>query len=355
VRYNAYVNPASSLLDRISYTASLVTNPSEVDNLLDTLRDVSAHINPSQPLSSYEEARLLELQKNLETYLVTQEKIRSFTPESLRLQIDLHMQGRSDRKSFVRLCIVLAVSITTAVSAATLLHLSDVPQRIQVGGATTFSLLTVGAAWLFLTALPAFKSELRRAFLVICLGVTLLGLSLLEQPILEIFDLRQYPIVSILYPLPILLAATLFHAGDALYVRLIGSKNFWTTVKPVLLGVVIFSLITWLLPHPPTTESETVHDVAAMIWGWITVMPVASAIILPMAVRSLPELYKTSARYLFWAMFPIIAVCTYQYAVRVVAGPFMTGPVAYALFLLVTIMGLGLLVAGYTFNKVSRY
>lgn len=298
---------------------------------------------------------MLALQQQLEAYLVNDEKIRSFTAESLRVQIEQHVQGRTDTKSFARLCIVLCVAFGTAIAAATLLSLGSIEQRIQVGGATTFSLVTVGAAWLFLTALPAFKSELRKAFLVICAGVTLLGLSLLGQPIMEVYGLRQYPVVSLLYPLPILIAAILFHTGNAMYVRLIGVKNFWTSAWPVVISGVVLSAITWFLPHAPAKESELIYDTAATMWAWITVMPIASAIILPMALRTLPELYKTSIRYLFIAMFPIIAVCAYQYTVRVVAGPLMAGVVAYALFSLVTLMGLALLVAGYTFNKVSRY
>lgn len=353
--YTGYMETDSALIERITYTASLATTPEDIDSFLDSFREVTSRADPSRPLDTYERAKLLTVQQQLEEYLVTRERLRLFTQESLQLQIEQHIQGGTDKKSRIRLILVLAIAFGGAVTAASVLQLSNIEQRIQVGGATAFSLLTVGAGWLFLTALPAFKSELRKAFLVICTGVIVLGISLLEQPVMEVFGLRQYWLTSILYPLPILVAAALFHTGDAMYVRLIGIKNFWTTAWPVVIACALLSVITWFLPHPATSESELVHDIAAVTWACITVLPIASAIILPMAVRRLPELYKPSARFLFWSMFPVIAVCAYQYIVRIVAGPYMTGAVAYVLFSMVTIMGITLLSAGYTFNKVSRY
>lgn len=346
---------SSITIEQVTYTASLVSHPEEVDAALDPLRSITSRVNPSASLSQNDKEKLVSVQKQLEEYLVTKEKLRFFTRESLQIQIEQHMAGYRSKSSLIQLWIVIIIAAIGAGVAANLPFLKTIPQHVQAGGATAFSLITIGAGTLFLTALPAFKSALRQRFLLICAGVTLLGLSLLGPPIMEIFDLRQYPAVSIIYSIPLFIAATLFHIGDASYVRLLGIRNFWTTAKPILIAGTILTPVVWFLPHLPTNEPEFVHDLVASIWTWMLLMPTASAIILPMAIKKLPELYKPPIRLLFYAMFPIIAVVLYQCVLRIVAGPFMQGPVAYILFSLVIIMGLGLLRAGYAFHQVSRY
>lgn len=348
--YAYFMAAGKTLIDKVIYTASLVSSLSEIDKSLDTLRQITAQ--KGHILSQDDIAKLNSLQSDLENYLITRERLRFFTRESLRVQIDQYMQGYSNSKSRILLLSVIGVAILLAAGAA-MLPLSNIPQRVQASGATAFSAITIGAAWLFLAALPAFQSRLRRAFTVICTGMILLGLSLLEQPIIEIFELRE--VSSLLYPIPILAAATLFHIGNAMYVRLADVKTVLTKAWPVLLSCFVAVVITFFIPHPPSVETELVYDLAAAIWACILVMPVMSAIILAKASRSLPELYKVPISRLFQAMLPIIVVCAYQYVVRIVAGPYMDGVVAYVLFSLILVMALGLLRAGYAFNKIIRY
>ncbi|HSW77357.1 MAG TPA: hypothetical protein VLG36_00990 [Candidatus Chromulinivoraceae bacterium] len=349
------MEPANLLIDRIIYIASLVTNPAEVDTELDTLRSVTARIDDvSQPLKSQDRSALLRVQEQLEAYLVTREPLRQFTPDSLQLQIEQHMDGGFGRKSRTQLLIVIATATTLAIGAS-VLPLATIADRIMAGGATEFSLLTVGAAWLFWTALPAFKSDLRQAFLLICAGVTLLGISMLEQPILILLNLRHYPITGILFPLPILFGALLFHVGNLTYVHILGIHNRWTTITPLIVGMVIMSLFTLVIPYSATSESVAMHVIAATLWSWILVTPIASMLILPTAIARVPEIYKPSIRLLFQSMFPIAVVILYQYLVWLVGDPYSTGIITYGLFALVVIMGLSLLRAGYAFNKVSRY
>lgn len=342
--------PNKTLIDKVTYTASLASNPAEIDKQLDTLRIITAKDNTAP--NDTDTAELQKLQGQLENYLVTRERLRFFTPESLRVQIDQYMQGYVNNKSRILLFLVFGAAVLLAAVAASL-PLSGIPQRVQAGGATAFSVVTIGAAWLFLLALPAFRSNLRRAFVIICIGMILLGLSLLEQPIIEILELRE--VSSLLYPLPILLAATLFHIGNVMYVRLVGVTGILTKVWPIVLLCLLASAITFFLPHPPATEPELVYDTAAAIWACILIMPTVSAIILAKAAQKLPELYKIPIIRLFQSMIPIIVVCAYQYVVRVVAGSYMDGVVAYVLFACILIMALGLLRAGYTFNKIIRY
>lgn len=341
-------------IDRIVYTASLASRADEVGPILDPLRVITARSNTTE-LSPTDAATLTAVQQQLEHYLLSEEKVRLFTPESLKEQIAKHEAGDTAKKSRLQLLAIIVTAFTAALALALFLPLDTPEQRGLVGGATTFSLLTVGAASLFLTALPSFQSQLRRAFLFICAGVTLLGLSLLGQPVMEIFNLRQYPATSILYTTPIFIAAFLFHIGDAMFVRLVGVKSKWTGPLPLVIGGVIMIIFSCLIPHEATSESELVHDFVASLWGVMLLTPSISAIVLALAIPKLSDLYKRPITLLFQSMFPIIMVVVYQYVVRLFAGPYMQGIVAYVLFSFVTLMGLGLVRAGYSFNKTSRY
>lgn len=342
----------SKLIEKVTYTASLVSKRQDIDDKVDLLSSITAS---DRDLTDQDIQTINSIQGFLEDYLTSKETMRSFTPESLTLQIEQHLNGSTSNKSTTLLLSVIGVSILVAMLTLLLPSGASIQQKVQLAGATAFSLITIGAALMFLNALASFKSQLRNAFLIICAGVTILGLSLLEQPFLEFFALRQYPIVSILYPLPILLGAILFYIGIKKYVQTLGINNFWTSVWPILIGAGGLSLIAILPPHLITNESETVHDFAVIIWACMLTLPIISAIILKMSEKKLPDLYRSPIHALFLSMFPIITVILYQLIIRFVAGPYMQGAVAYTLFALVFVMGLSLLWAGYTFNKVSRY
>jgi len=351
------MKPPAELVDRIVYTASLASNFQDIDAILEPLREVTAVFDISKPLPAEAEQRLLGVQRQLENYLVTEERLRQFTPESLALQIDQHMQGNTEKRAVPQLRAVIIASTVVAIIAGALPMLDDAPQRGRVGSGVLFSAFTVGAAWLFLNALPAFTSELRRAFKIICLGVTLLGLSLIEQPLFHALGIEGRPMVNLLYPMPIIVASILFHAGNLAYVRLVGVRSVWATMRPAILAALVLSVISWFMPHPNVHGSELLHDVTSVIWAWIVVMPIGSAIALPMAVRMVPELYKPPIRALAQAMLPTIAVTGYLFVLNVMAGSYanVDSLYVYILFGFVVCMSMFLLRAGYIFNKVSKY
>lgn len=347
------------VVERINYTASLATHPQYIDVILAPYRAITARMGNSQPLSAQDHATLKSVQQQLETYLVQHEPVRSFTPQSLRLQIDQHMRGNTNRRSRLQVAIILLAAVALAVSVLFLPEYAarGLQQQVQLGLTVAFAVLHLGAAWLFISALKSFKSPLRQAFTLICVAVIILGLSLLEQPIIEYFSLRQYALTSIVFPLQILIAGSCFHLGDCLYARLVGVRSRLISVVPILAGAIILAGITPFVPHqaPAFGEPELVFDLSAVIWSWIVWLPIISAFILPKVVRQLPSMYKPPAQALLLSMFPIIAVTGYQYYLRLTVGAQLAGTSAYILFGLIVVMGIALLRAGYIFNKVSRY
>ena len=77
-----------SVLDLVTYTASLASNPTEVDSLLDRVRKLTATHSAEAALSSSEEADLIQVYIALEKYLTTRDPIRTYTKEELRGRLD---------------------------------------------------------------------------------------------------------------------------------------------------------------------------------------------------------------------------------------------------------------------------
>ena len=74
-------------LDVVTYTASLASNPQEIDPLLDKVREVSSRLEPGQPLSAADEEILSSVYNELEHYLVEKERVRKFTLEDVRNRV----------------------------------------------------------------------------------------------------------------------------------------------------------------------------------------------------------------------------------------------------------------------------
>ncbi|HRJ06492.1 MAG TPA: hypothetical protein PK096_02270 [Candidatus Saccharibacteria bacterium] len=73
-----------NVLDLVTYTASLASNPTEVDSLIDQVRKVTATHAAQNTLSPAEEATLIHVYLGLERYLTTRDPIRTYTKDELR-------------------------------------------------------------------------------------------------------------------------------------------------------------------------------------------------------------------------------------------------------------------------------
>jgi hypothetical protein len=87
-------------VDIIIYTASLVSNQTQIDSQLDVLRAITSKQATGEALSTSDETKLKDLYLKLEEYLVNEEKIRTFDRDSLRHKITQDLRITSDSRSF---------------------------------------------------------------------------------------------------------------------------------------------------------------------------------------------------------------------------------------------------------------
>ena len=133
--------------------------------------------------------------------------------------------------------------------------------------------LFVGASILFLTSLRDFTTSLKRAYLLICGGITLFATAYLQVPFLILIDqYESFWVSSGLIVLPFLTGVVIAFAGTRAFARLIGitsrALGFWFA----LAGSVVVAAIITVLPHVPITGiSEAQNDAgqaALMVFTW---------------------------------------------------------------------------------------
>jgi len=184
----------------------------------------------------------------------------------------------------------------------------------------------------------------------------LLGINLLQQPLIEIFHLRSNPVMAFVFPFPLLLAAWSFHNGDRVFSRMVGVESKWLPWTRPLIAAGIIGIITFILPRPSSvTDPMFFFKLGGILGGWVIIAPTTSAILLRQAAKRAPKLYQPATHKLYQSMFAIIAVTSLVWISWLFNGPTLTGTWAYTTFGLLIIEGSMLLRAGYAFSRAREY
>lgn len=88
------LGPDATFLDVVVYIAGLASRPTEVDPILDPVRELTARLAPDEPLTEAHEDTLCVVYLNLERYLTTKEPLRTFTRQELRNHLGTALAGR---------------------------------------------------------------------------------------------------------------------------------------------------------------------------------------------------------------------------------------------------------------------
>lgn len=75
-----------SPLDIVIYTASLASNPKQIDVILDPIRIITSGAN-TKDFTAEQQASVTNVYLQLEDYLVTKEPLRKFTRDGLRSRL----------------------------------------------------------------------------------------------------------------------------------------------------------------------------------------------------------------------------------------------------------------------------
>jgi len=344
-----------TILDAVMFAASLVSKSGDIDAQLDRVRSITAQRTTSE-LTKEDHRTLREVYEYIEEYLVTKESLRAFTRESVRERTNDYLTGGKSRVSLGRpLGVMWAIAIGGTLAAA-LAPETIVSATVKPTLAITIFFVTInlGAAWMFWTGLQNFKDKIRRAYLPICLGVALVGLTLLQAPIAVLTgqdtSLWFHYITS---GLTIPIADALLYIGMRRFAQIGCIHSRLLSAKLVAALCVGFAALAIIAPLPDTGVPDWALSVSLTILTLGAVLAAVTARITFVVRRALSAAYKRPMTW-FLIMSILSALSCVQYAVLQLAAtaeqPF--NPQAIGLITLV-ISALVTLKAGTSFRRID--
>lgn len=156
-----------TLIDTVVVLASLTSDPKVIDPMLDIVRQVTAGMQPGRPLTSDETSRLEEVRLKLTDHLIHDDKMRSFTKESLDQLVSEKVGSGSGapsphrRRNLYYVRVVFAAMVCAYGLGAVLLSVLQTPSPFLFASMFSFGTMYVGMVWLFLSILPTFTQNTR--------------------------------------------------------------------------------------------------------------------------------------------------------------------------------------------------
>lgn len=293
---------ARLLIDRITYLASLVSEPQTVDVTLDKLRIITSRT--SQP-SSRDVQTLKSIEVELENYLVHKERLRTFTKDSLRTSIERHFAAKNPLRDIRRAAlgrIVLTIAVCAGLTGLlTALKLMEG----QVILAFFICTLFVGLALLFHSIKKDLVAQLHGSVNYLMAATIGTGLFALNFPIIAASSyLESHP----MFQHGGFLAAAIpvygfYYLAFYIYAKQLKVVIPWL-LRPmgVAISACLIAIIVTLLPHPVPVTHEIFFDLAVVGFGVSVYFSTISAIL---GFKSLPkttEVYGKSMLFLAISM-----------------------------------------------------
>lgn len=306
--------PNVSLLDAVTFIATLVSKPSDIDRQLDRVRSITAQRSAHQ-LTHDDEKVLGEVYVYLEDYLVNKESLRSFTRDSIREKISNQAQGNSQLRRSHPVAGVFLVAFSCGVLAM-LIPDFIVPMTVKVTLAMTLFLavLHIGAVGMFWSGLRNFKDEIRQAYLPICIGIGLVGITLLQVPVAVWFgedDSIWFRYIASSITVPV--AGVLLYTGMRRFARIGGIKSWLLSARAVLALCVVMVGVVLLVPRPSDLPLSVIVPSFTILTVGATLAVVTAAI--TAKVRgALSVAYKQPMAW-FMTMLLVTAVSCVQYTI----------------------------------------
>lgn len=177
----------------------------------------------------------------------------------------------------------------------------------------TAVILDIGAIWLFLRGLKGFRTEMRRAYVLLSIGIALFGLAQAQIPVVDWFDWWIW-VNSGLGLIPYLLAVVLLFLGVRSFGKLFAIKGWWMSVWRVSLVALAVAALALLLPHVHTQTSTALFDIYIVLSVWDTTFVVFSAVILWHIIKRIGRVYVPPMKMLY-AGLVVTAVAGAHYTV----------------------------------------
>lgn len=340
-------------IELVIYLASLVSEIRAIDTMLDPMREITAKMGPDKTVSPTDQKVLEQVCQQLQNYLTTQEKLRSFTPEQLQERITDFTHGTQHRS--MRRTLKIAAAITVPMVLATILL--PLPLSVESRGLTAssifFMMVHLTAAWFFIAALRTFAPTLRQAYLLIASGVVILGLTQIVQPVVSVLGLQSTPYNTLFSVLPLIPAYILMYEGARRFAKLLHRESRWLQPLAITLALLVLVPLGLLLPHGSSPASGFLLDSIFMLQIINITVVVALTALLARIHGSLTSLYARPVRLLLAFAVVSIGIGVYMLIVNALTGGIPSQFMLIPLIIAIVVNGFILLRAGYDFDRAS--
>lgn len=215
------------------------------------------------------------------------------------------------------------------------------------------ALLSMLAIPFFLAGLSKFKVELRKAYVILCIGIGLFGLSQLQLPVISIFNLLFW-LRSGIVALPYLVSVVCIFWGMRTLSRLLNIESRWGSVITAIVACIVASVTFSLMPHVTVAMDEASYDISVALTVCISVFTTFAAVLAFKVRQRVGLAYINAMSWLFRAL-AMVAFSSWSYALTQLLftdGDWYTDysiaviPFAIGAFLFV--------IAGYTFGSIAH-
>ncbi len=340
-------------IELIVYMASLVSQPHAIGAMLDPMRRITANMGPEKTILPGDQKTLDQVCDQLKHYLMTQEKLRRFTPEQLQEHISDFSHGTKHRPMHETLKIVTIITTILMLAVVFLPFPLTADTRGLTAASIFFMMVHLTAAWYFVGALRSFAPMLRQAYLFIAGGVVMLGLTQIVQPVVNIMGLQSTPYNTLFSVVPLIPSYILMYEGARRFAQLLNRQTRWLQPWAVLLVLLITTPLSLVIPHGDSAAAKPLLDAIFALQILNVTIVIALTALLARIVGSLTALYARPVRLLLAFAIVSIGIGAYMLGVNALTGGMPSQVMLIPLIMAISVNGFILLGAGYDFNKAS--
>ncbi|HSX28905.1 MAG TPA: hypothetical protein VLF60_05660 [Candidatus Saccharimonadales bacterium] len=259
---------------------------------------------------------------------------------------------------------IFLAAIVIAIIVGVVVTLLPVPAAWQgssaefhfpVAAYSSMACLHIGAVLLFLMGLSVYKAQLRRAYVMISIGIVAVALGTLQISLLSGLDaLDSGWSKNGGAVVPFVLSSLLLYLGIRSFAKLVGLRNLFTRSGIVLPVVIVLCGATAFLPHVHVTTTEIGFDVGSGISTWDALLTLVSLLLMLQVRKHIGAHYTQAMTWLVLPLFTSFLILTVE-----LVHSFFATSTTDLLSTMVTastiISGLLWLRAGYAFAQTTEY
>lgn len=291
-------------IEKTTYLASLVSDPVVVDPLLDEIRFITAR-GADAILTDSDRTTINQVQEQLKEYLVTKERVGSFTKEGLQQKLTKHFSRTyKDTERMLRRQLA-AVLILPFLIAMIVFFALSFEQDLQLVAAIPALLASqyIGLLWFFWSGRKALVTALQNSLsLILAALVILVAGGVIFVLLAFLPDIAQQPIFLYGGPLPVyIFGFYLLYLGANMYAKQVGmSPNARTYVNPITVTAAALALYftIWFLPHSFRVSHEIFFDVSIASFGAGAFLCAVASVLIFSTARQVTKRYTGGLRYL---------------------------------------------------------